>query len=222
MKKQNIKYSEELIMQTIKYSITILLIIILISTTLTAATKLKNDNPVECFYSNVQKVFLQLNKDVYITGEDVLFKGYITNAASIPDTLCKVVYVELLNPGNQKITGFSVNLFKGVCNSYFTLPDTLTSGYYYIKAFTNQMRNFDHDYYFSAKILVANQADDRLEKLVTGSYINIDSAKVLFYTQNGNLITGIENKILFKISCFSEEWDKQPVEIITDSGKVVA
>ncbi len=207
-------------MRAIKYGVSKLLILVLFCTTL-SAKKLNNDNPVDCYYSGIQKVFLHLNKDVYITGEDVLFKAYIVNATNIPDTLCKVIYVELQNPFNQKILGFSVNLFKGSCNSYFALPDTLTTGYYYIKAFTNQMRNFDHDYYFSAKIIVANQADDRLEKLITDNDHNLDSAKVLFYTQNGKLITGIDNKISFKIKNFSEDWDNQPVEIINDSGKVV-
>jgi len=187
-----------------------------------SASSMNSDNPVDCFYSGVQKIFLHLNKDVYVTGEEVLFKGYLVNAANIPDTICKVVYVEIENSGNQKITGFAIDLFNGVCNSYFTLPDTLATGYYYVRAFTNQMRNFNHDYYFSAKILVANQADDKLEKLISDNYHNIDSAKVLFYTQNDNLLEGIENNILFKITDFSEDWDRQPVEIITDSGKIIA
>jgi len=221
MKKQNLNYLRDCCMETIKNVVFMLLIFLLGSTIISAKDKNSNNDPVDCFYTGIQKVYLQLNKEVYITGEDVLFNCYLVNAANIPDTFCKVVYVELASSNNQKILGFSVSLFKGIGNSYFSLPDTLTTGYYYIKAFTNNMRNFEHDYYFYAKILIANQADDRLEKLITDNYHNIDSARVLFYPQSGNLINGIENKILLQLSDFSEDWEKQSVNIINDSGKIV-
>ena len=209
-------------MKNIKYSVLkLLLLLFLCCTTLSAIEKNNPENSIDYYYSGIQKIFLHLNKDVYITGENVLFKGYLVNAANKPDTLCKIIYIELLNSANQKISKFSVNVFNGVCNSYFVLPDTLATGYYYVKAFTNQMRNFDNDYYFSTKIIIANQADEQLEKLITDNYVNTDSSKILFYTQNDNLIYGLENSILFKITNFPIEIDKQPVEIINDSGKIV-
>ncbi len=208
-------------MKTIKNGVSILLFLLLSSTIIAANKKYSNSDPVECFYTNMQKVYLQLNKDVYATGEDVLFNGFLVNSANVPDTLCKLLYIELANSSNQKIMGFSVNLFNGEGNSYFTLPDTLTTGYYFIKAFTNNMRNFDHDFNFSTKILIANQADDRLEKLVTDNYYNIDSSKIIFYTQNENLISGIDNNIVLKITDFNEDWDKQTINIVNDSDKIV-
>ena len=180
-----------------------------------------NDNSIDCFNSSTQKVFLHLNKDAFISGEDILFKGYLVSGNNIPDTLCKMLYVELQSPSNQKIISFSVNLFNGSCNSFFTLPDTIPTGYYFVKAFTNQMRNFDHNNYFSAKIIIANQADDRLEKLVTETYHNYDSAKVIFSPESGEVIADIDNTIVFYISDFNDEWQNIPIQVLDDSAQII-
>lgn len=180
-----------------------------------------NENTEDCYYSNIQKVFLHLNKDAYISGEDILFKGYLVSGNNIPDTLCQMLYIELQSPSNQKIISFSVNLFNGTCNSYFTIPDTLPTGYYFVKAFTNQMRNFDHINYFSSKIIIANQADDRLEKLITENYHNYDSAKIIFRPESGDMIVGIENEIVFYITDFNDEWQNIPIQIIDDSAQII-
>jgi len=181
----------------------------------------KLDNQPECYYSGIQKIFLHLNKDAYISGEELLFKGYLVNGDNVPDTLCKLLYIELMSPSNQKILSYSVNLYKGTCNSFFTLPDTLSTGCYFVKAFTNLMRNFDHGNYFTSKIIIANQADEKLEKLVTNNYHNYDSAKVNFYPESGEMLAGAENKIIFYISDFDEELQNIPIQILDDSSKLI-
>lgn len=132
------------------------------------STKTKVD---DCYYSKLQKIYLNTNKNTYISGEEIYINGYVLNASNIPDTTCKIAYIEFVNASNQKIYTSSINLKNSIINSKITLPDTLSTGYYWLKAFTNQMRNFDHKYFFSTKIIIANQSDEQLEKLISSENI---------------------------------------------------
>jgi hypothetical protein len=157
-----------------------------------------------CIYSGTEKVFLHLNKDTYISGEEVLFKAYLANGAELkPDTLCKVLYIVLKNCNNQKINGLRFNLNKGTCQGLFVLPDTLSTGYYTLDAFTNNMRNFSHDLYFTSTILVANQGDDKLDKLVTRESKNHDSYNFSVFPESGKLLAGISQRVVFLFSGYT-------------------
>lgn len=135
-----------------------------------------------------EKAFLHINKTVYSSGEDVLFKAYLLNSkTNKPDTFTKILYVCLVNSQNQKIVTFHTNLKKGTSDSYFTLPDTLSSGFYYIKAFSANMRNYHHEGYFVTKIVVINQGDDIIDKLISREK-NTESVAQSTVTTNSQII----------------------------------
>jgi hypothetical protein len=167
---------------------------------------------LQCLYSCSGKVFLQLNKDTYISGEEVLFKAYLVSGPDFrPDTLCKVLYIALKNCGNQKITGLRINLNGGTCQGYLQLPDTLSTGYYTISAFTNKMRNLSHDLYFTSGIFVANQGDDMLDKRIAYSPENPDTVKFSVFPENGKFLAGLNNRVVFLLSEHSEGPDQKAV-----------
>jgi hypothetical protein len=176
---------------------------------------------LRCYYSGTEKVFLHLNKDTYISGEEVLFKAYLVNGPDFkPDTLCKVLYMVLKNCNNQKINGLRLNLKGGTCQGYFLLPDTLATGYYTIFAFTNKMRNFSHDLYFTSRIFVGNQGDDNLDKLVTATPDNPDTDKFSVFPESGKLLTGLPNRVVFLFSEY-REGSGQSAAIISDLNGII-
>jgi hypothetical protein len=180
-------------------------------------------NRIECIYSHSDKAFLHLNKDIYVSGEDVLFKAYLLNASNFKlDTSCKILYITLKNSNNQKIIGFRINLVNGTADGLFTLPDTLSTGCYFIKVFTNTMRNDDHDLNFTFGILVVNQMDAELETLVTDEPPEEDTIQLSFYPESGRLLAGIENRVIFLISGINDESVNLPVEIFDDSLHLIA
>jgi hypothetical protein len=178
---------------------------------------------LECFYSGSDRIFMHLNKNIYVSGEDVLFKAYLVNASNFkPDTLCKVLYIALKNTNNQKIIRFRINLSDGTGDGFFTLPDTLTTGCYFITAFTNIHRNADHNLYFTSRILVVNQMDDQLETMVTDESPDVDSIRLSFYPESGKLLAGIDNRVVFIVSGITDGFHNLPVEIFDDSLKLIA
>jgi len=176
-----------------------------------------------CYYSSHQKVYLHLDKDAYISGEDVLFKAYLVNNRDLrPDTSCKVLYVALKNSNNQSIAGIRTSLTGGTCQGLLTLPDTLATGYYNITAFTNTMRNFDHDRYFGTRIFVGNQGDAGMEKMITGIPGNVDSVSIDFYPESGVLLEGVKTRVVFIISAAGGNQPDGPLEIFNDSLRHIA
>jgi hypothetical protein len=177
---------------------------------------------MECLYDGTQKVYLQVNKNIYISGEEVLFKAFLVNASdSRPDTVCKILYMVLVNSCNQKISAIRLNLHQGTCQGYFVLPDTLTTGYYRISAFTNSMRNFSHDLYFSSRIFVGNQGDDKMDNLITDEPQSQEDLNFSVFPESGKLLEGISNRVVFRFS--GPIWKPgQSVEIISDLKGTIA
>jgi len=89
------------------------------------------------------QVYLQIDRDKYIAGEDVWFSIYSTD----PETgklssESAIAYIELLNPWNAPVIQKRFPLSGGRGNGVFLLPDSLSSGTYTIRAYTNWMKDF--------------------------------------------------------------------------------
>ena len=85
--------------------------------------------------SPVEKVYLHLDKDNYIAGETVWFKSYLYSDF-YPDTISTTLYVELLNGSSVPISVKILPVVYGNTKGQFELPDTLATGYYFIRAYS--------------------------------------------------------------------------------------
>lgn len=105
-----------------------------------------------------EKVFLHLDKNFYTAGEDIWFKAYLLDAGTHqPDTLSKTLYVDLIKPDQTTvIKRHMLEVKNGMAHGDFALPEQLPSGNYKIRAYTNWMRNFDHDFFFNQQISIYN------------------------------------------------------------------
>jgi hypothetical protein len=131
-----------------------------------------------------EKIIVQTDRDIYITGEKVWLKAYkINKLTGTPSGFSKIVYVELLdslsNPVNQEkvwITGTSGD-------TGFRLSDTLNSGNYLIRAYTKWMLNFSEDLFFYKTLIVINPFKNT-EKLVNETLENIPGSSFPALTEN--------------------------------------
>src|SRR5690606_27444326 len=91
-----------------------------------------------------EKVYLHLDKPYYGVGDDIWFKGYVTiGAYNQLSGLSKILYVDLVGPGDHAVQSIRLPLIAGVTISDFRLTDSLDEGNYRIRAYTNWMRNFE-------------------------------------------------------------------------------
>jgi hypothetical protein len=154
-----------------------------------------------------EELIITTDRNLYISGEKVWMKICKLNGLDLtPGNVSKIVYVELLDSYNNP-----VNQLKTVVNGYsgsavFTLPDTLRTGNYAIRSFTNWMHNFSEELYSYKAISVINPfkiSDIKIPAFQNGA----DS--ILFFPEGGNLISGIEGRIGFK----SQDRKGNPVKI---------
>jgi hypothetical protein len=157
-----------------------------------------------------QKVFIHTDRDVYFEGESVWFQAYVVNAFGLmPDTLSKVLYVEFTDQAGEHIAYLSTRLDQGVTHGSILLPDSLPEGNYQIRAYTNWMRNFSEDDFYSRQIYVHNPAEKnyiRRRDIRRNRRFNRELEKqqetleLLVFPEGGNLVSGLENRVAYRLS----------------------
>ncbi|UOR05170.1 TonB-dependent receptor plug domain-containing protein [Hymenobacter aerilatus] len=152
-----------------------------------------------------EKSYLHLDKTTYAAGETVWLKAYVVQAGNHrPDTLSRVLYVDLLSPDQVLVRQQLLRLRNGTANGDILLPDTLVQGRYTVRAYTNWMRNTSPDYFYDQQITVWHTPLDAVAPAIgerRGRVANKPAAArltVQFFPEGGNLVTGLESTIGFK------------------------
>lgn len=95
-----------------------------------------------------EKVYLHFDKPYYAIGEDIWFKNYVVTAEkNEPSQLSKVLYVDFINQKNKIVSSLKLEVIDGFANGNINLADTLSSGTYRVRAYTNYMRNYNASFF---------------------------------------------------------------------------
>jgi hypothetical protein len=145
----------------------------------------------------VEKIYLDLDKSNYVSGETIWFKGYITagyfNQFS---PLSKVVYVELIDPNSQLVKRIKFYSDNGIGNSFIDLPKDLETGKYLLRAYTNWMRNRPEEIFYQKELNIFNLFEVEGGNSIAGSNNSVPS--VSFMPEGGDLVSGIQTRVAFK------------------------
>lgn len=157
-------------------------------------------NQHDCLIQKNEKVFVQLEKSVYISGEAIDYKAYIIKNNNLKQSSgSKVIYFEIINYNNTPVLSWRANVINGNVSGTIGLPDTISGGIYTLRAFTNWMKNSPPLFYYSTNIIITKINEKNLtNKLIFNP--NIPNAEIEFFPEGGNLIENIENKIGYKIN----------------------
>jgi len=166
-----------------------------------------------------EKVFLHFDKPYYTKGDDIWYKAYLTAGAfHQPSPLSKTLYVELLNADSGVVEQQVLRVEDGLANGDFSLPDSLPSGQYQVRAYTNWMRNFAPEFVFTQNFTFRDPEESGLEQ---GS-IDLNKIDLQFFPEGGEWIAGVPSLLAFK--AVNALGDGAPVQgrIVDRSGKTVA
>lgn len=107
------------------------------------------------YASLAEKIYLQLNSEVYTNNETIWFKAIVADAIlHAPSKLSGVLYVELIGPNEKIIEKKLVKIENGVGDGYIELNQNYEEGSYLIRAYTEWNKNFDADFLFEQYIQV--------------------------------------------------------------------
>ena len=92
-----------------------------------------------------EKVYLHLDNQCYFLGDTIWYKAYVVEAEGLRESqMSRVCYVELVTPDGLVVERQQLIVTpEGYCCGDFTLPDSLYSGYYELRAYTRWMLNFN-------------------------------------------------------------------------------
>jgi len=118
----------------------------------------------EVFWKNYpwlqEKIYLQTDRDYYYPGETLWHKAYLSYLdPAFTDSLSTTLYVDLFSPELKPVDSKKYAIKEGVAWGDILLNDTLPSGQYYLRAYTNWMRNFGDSSLFvkTVPILAVNE-----------------------------------------------------------------
>lgn len=164
----------------------------------------KDEKTVKLFF---EKAYLQTDRAYYNSGEDIWFSAYLVNgkSASLTST-SNNLYVELISPNSKIIERKIIRIDEGLGKGDFKLKDTLQSGWYQIRAYTNWMRNFGNDFVFQKKIYITkttfvaetNSTKNVNQKAQNAVVIPQSKKTITFFPEGGNLVEGITSIVAFK------------------------
>ena len=183
-----------------------------------------------------EKVYLHLDKPHYALGSMIWFKAYMqTENPAHLDSMSKVLYVELIKPDNQLHQRLTLKISEGSTHGDFNLADTLLSGNYRIRAYTNYMRNFDN--FFEKSITIINPkkgnngendstkitkiGDESLENTVSPVQTNANF-DFQFFPEGGDLVENLQSIIAFKASISNGKGMRSKGEVFDNEGIKVA
>jgi hypothetical protein len=90
-----------------------------------------------------EEIFVHSDREAYVSGEEFWFSIYLIDRTTLkPCDESRIAYFEVLNYENKPIIQKRVLLNGGFGSGQFILPDSLSTGKYTIRAYTNWMKNF--------------------------------------------------------------------------------
>jgi hypothetical protein len=139
-----------------------------------------------------EKIYLHLDRPSYWANDYIWFKAYVKDS---PVNECNL-YVELINSSGSVVYKNIAWVQNGLAYGDIHLGDTLSSGIYQIRAYTNWMRNFDDIWFFRQDLLIWNLRDKEFVAESNGP--KQKSIDVQFFPEGGTFIAGVYNKVAFK------------------------
>ena len=174
-----------------------------------------------------EKVYLEFDNTAYFQGENIWFKAFVAHASTLERAPSGVLYVDFLAPTGQLILQQKLKIVEGQADGAIPLLDAGTlqtrekhgilaypSGFYEIRAYTQNMLDFSPDAIFSRVIPVytqpkyegeydrsrveTNRNNPLVEKIRGKTIEQKRDVNVTFYPEGGNLITGLPCRVAFK------------------------
>jgi hypothetical protein len=166
-----------------------------------------------------ERVLLAVDQDFYLTGEPINFLALTFDAAlQIPIEFSSVLYVELFNQDNKVISAKKYLLKHGEAVNDIVIPRQVETGYYYLRAYTNYMKNFGAGVFFTKRLKIVNPFYKNSDR--TNSDYNPGEMKLDIVAEGGSIIYEVENKIAFSNSNFNERALVKLFENNTELSKV--
>ena len=143
-----------------------------------------------------EKLYVHTDKDFYTPGEVIWFKVYAVDGIfNKPLDLSKAAYIEILDRDHRPVLQGKIPMSEGSGVGSFTIPASISSGNYLLRAYTNWMKNSSPDFFFEKKLSIVNS----LKKPDWASLQKkAEDYDIQFLPEGGQLVNGMECRVAIK------------------------
>ncbi len=107
-----------------------------------------------------EKIVLDLDRNLYIAGEKIWFTAYCLENGNLHNRISKVLYLELFNGEKKAFIQQKFKITNGMAFGHLDIPEQIGTGHYFLRAYTNYLRNFSADYATFELISIVNPLVD--------------------------------------------------------------
>lgn len=140
-----------------------------------------------------EKVFLLLDKDKYVVGDNIYFKSFVFNGYG-RSTISNTLFVELYDHNKNLVDKKTVFLKDGEGDGTFVLNDFLNEDVYFLRAYTTWMANFPEEFNFMKQVAIYNPNSE--QKLVLD---NNTKWTANVFSESGTFIENIPTKFAVRL-----------------------
>ena len=102
-----------------------------------------------------ERIYVQTDKQIYFSGEQLWLKIYLTDAQGKPQSLSRIGYIEIMDENLPRIRQ-KIEIENGTGAGMIMLSAQLSTGYYRLVAYTRYMQNEGETVYFQKYIGIVN------------------------------------------------------------------
>lgn len=143
-----------------------------------------------------ESVYLHLNKTNFLKGESIWFSGYVQERKTeLPSLKSTTLYVFLYDQQDILVDRQILYVTNGTTQGQFSVSKDIAAGNYYLKAYTNWMRNFDNQDAFVQSISIQDANSILKETKATDTTFEIS-----IFPEGGNYVVNAPVNFGFKIA----------------------
>jgi hypothetical protein len=159
-------------------------------------------NIEDYFHFERENIHVQFNKTLYISNENIAFKGYVFNKQNnLPNLNTTNVQLVVYDAQGQVIQKQLLHASLGTFEGIVTLDEKIASGKYHFHFYTNWMNNFMEDESFVQTIEIINKNEPYNLKTNQPDFNNVT---LTFCPESSAFIKGIKNTVGIKIEDCNE------------------
>ena len=131
-----------------------------------------------------ERVVLFSDRTLYIAGEKILFSAFIKSKVETNQAeSSRILYCELLTPDGNKIASDKFLITNYSSSGSLDIPNDITTGIYYLRAYTRHMRNWGPSCYHYSLVKIVNAYRSDVQALETDTNLH-----------EGTVLTGVAQK----------------------------
>lgn len=144
-----------------------------------------------------ENIYCHLNKNLFVLGEKLWFQAYTINKSNyLPSLITTNIIVDLINEKGEKVIEKIFYSTNGIAPGQIETA-ILPSGNYIFRAYSNWMKNFGEDSFFTKQIQIIN---DKVPIPKSPQELNFS-----LHPEGGRLLADIEQKVVLTSNSRVEE-----------------